>query len=119
VRLRVDRIKYWLGVGAQPSDRVAYLLWRAGLMPEPPIRFQTQKSKSKQKAEGGGGEGGGGGGGGGAAAAGGGGKAAKKGLHTLASGVFFPGVGVNGSGGEASASLLRGVLTAPRLGALR
>jgi hypothetical protein len=61
VRLRVDRIKYWLGEGAQPSERVAYLLWRAGLMPEPPIRFQTQKSVSKQKA--GGAEGGGGGGG--------------------------------------------------------
>ena len=72
VRLRLDRIKYWLSVGAQPSDRVvsgalapaprasarrrprarrphpphptplalrrqAYLLWRAGLLPAPPI----------------------------------------------------------------------------------
>ena len=33
VRLRVDRVKYWLSVGAQPSDRVAYLLWRGGLLP--------------------------------------------------------------------------------------
>lgn len=51
VRLRMDRIKYWLGVGAQPSDRVAYLLWRSGLLPTPPIRFQPSKSKSKQKEE--------------------------------------------------------------------
>lgn len=39
VRLRLDRIKYWLSVGAQPSDRVNFLLWRAGLMPAPPIHF--------------------------------------------------------------------------------
>ena len=26
VRLNMDRIRYWLGVGAQPSDRVARLL---------------------------------------------------------------------------------------------
>jgi len=38
-RLKVDRIKYWLSVGAQPSDRVAYLLWRSGLMPAPPIHY--------------------------------------------------------------------------------
>lgn len=42
-RLRVDRIKYWLGVGAQPSERVSYLLWRAGLMPMPPIRYTPTK----------------------------------------------------------------------------
>ena len=38
-RLKVDRIKYWLSVGAQPSERVSYLLWRAGLMPAPPIHY--------------------------------------------------------------------------------
>ncbi|KAI9103178.1 ribosomal protein S16 domain-containing protein [Phlyctochytrium arcticum] len=26
IELNVERIKYWLGVGAQPSDRVAWLL---------------------------------------------------------------------------------------------
>ena len=46
--MKVDRIKYWLSVGAQTSDRVAYLLWRAGLAPVPPIRFSPQQSKSKQ-----------------------------------------------------------------------
>lgn len=48
VRLKVDRIKYWLSVGAQASDRVAYLLWRAGLAPAPPLRFAPQQAKSKQ-----------------------------------------------------------------------
>ena len=38
----MDRIKYWLSVGAQPSERVSFLLWRAGLAPAPPIRWQTQ-----------------------------------------------------------------------------
>jgi small subunit ribosomal protein S16 len=52
VRLRVDRIKYWLAVGAQPSDRVAYLFWRAGLMPAPPLRFSpTQMIPKKTRRE--------------------------------------------------------------------
>lgn len=49
VRMKVDRIKYWLSVGAQPSDRVAYLLWRAGMGPAPPVRFAPQQSKPKEK----------------------------------------------------------------------
>jgi hypothetical protein len=111
--LRVDRLKYWLGMGAQPSERVAYLLWRAGLMPEPPIRYQTKKSVSKQKVEGAEGGGGGGGKAGGAAAAGG--KA--KGFHTLVAG---RGEGGGSGGGAAGAGALsgRGVLGAPRAGLL-
>jgi small subunit ribosomal protein S16 len=31
VRLIEDRIKYWLGVGAQPTDRVARMLDKAGI----------------------------------------------------------------------------------------
>ena len=52
VRLEVDRVKYWLSTGAQPSERVAFLLWRAGLAPAPPIRWQTQAviSTKDQKA---------------------------------------------------------------------
>jgi small subunit ribosomal protein S16 len=52
VRLRIDRIKYWLAVGAQPSDRVSYLLWRAGLMPAPPTISSPTRSipKKVQKA---------------------------------------------------------------------
>jgi len=33
VRLNVDRVKYWLGVGAQPSDTTARLLGQFGLLP--------------------------------------------------------------------------------------
>jgi small subunit ribosomal protein S16 len=36
VELNVERIKYWLSVGAQPSDRVAWLLAKASLMPPTP-----------------------------------------------------------------------------------
>ena len=36
VELNVDRIKYWLSVGAQPSDRVAYILSKANLLPSTP-----------------------------------------------------------------------------------
>ena len=32
VRLKEDRLKYWLGVGAQPSEKVAGLLKRKGLL---------------------------------------------------------------------------------------
>lgn len=31
VSLNLDRVKYWLGVGAKPSDRVALLLIEIGL----------------------------------------------------------------------------------------
>ena len=39
VRLNVDRVKYWLSVGAQPSHRVAVLLGKFGLVPEVPIKL--------------------------------------------------------------------------------
>ena len=35
VRLEVDRLKYWLSVGAQPSDTVANLLKKNGIDPTP------------------------------------------------------------------------------------
>lgn len=34
IELDFDRSKYWLGVGADVSDRVAFLFKRAGLLPE-------------------------------------------------------------------------------------
>ena len=50
VRLKVDRVKYWLSVGAQPSERVAYLLWRGGLIASPPaIHFSPNAWKPKKK----------------------------------------------------------------------
>jgi ribosomal protein S16 len=51
VRLKIDRIKYWLSVGAQPSERVSYLLWRSGLAPAPPLRLSPSKQISKEKAK--------------------------------------------------------------------
>ncbi|PWA00842.1 hypothetical protein BB558_003088 [Smittium angustum] len=33
IQLNFDRTKYWLGVGAQPSDTVSRLLAKAGLVP--------------------------------------------------------------------------------------
>eukprot|EP00937_MAST-01D_sp_MAST-1D-sp2_P006998 g6998.t1 len=44
VRLNMERINYWLGVGAQPSQRVAWLLAKAGHLPEPPRRIRPHKS---------------------------------------------------------------------------
>ncbi|KAJ3083671.1 hypothetical protein HK102_000954 [Quaeritorhiza haematococci] len=40
VQLNVERIKYWLSVGAQPSRRVAWLLAKAGIMPPQPKQLQ-------------------------------------------------------------------------------
>ena len=34
IELDFDRSKYWLGVGADVSDRVSYLFKKAGLLPE-------------------------------------------------------------------------------------
>ncbi|KAJ3399967.1 hypothetical protein HDV05_001429, partial [Chytridiales sp. JEL 0842] len=46
VELNWDRVKYWLGVGAQPSDRVAWLLAKANLMPLTPVQLQRQGALS-------------------------------------------------------------------------
>jgi len=43
VKLDGDRIKYWLGVGAQPSDRVARFLGDAKLAPKPKFPEQTKQ----------------------------------------------------------------------------
>ncbi len=53
VSLQVDRVKYWLSVGAQPSERVSYLLWRAGLVPAPPIHMTPTKWLTKKPDAGG------------------------------------------------------------------
>ena len=49
VQLNEDRIRYWLGQGAQPTDRVAKFLGHAKIRPMPEIREQTKKSQPKQK----------------------------------------------------------------------
>eukprot|EP00877_Chromochloris_zofingiensis_P013540 jgi/Chrzof1/843/Cz01g31030.t1 len=52
IGLNFEKIKYWLAVGAQPSDRVQYLLVKAGLIPQPPMppRFRQQSSEQDTKA---------------------------------------------------------------------
>jgi small subunit ribosomal protein S16 len=49
VVLNAERIKYWLSVGAQPSDRVARMLNAAGLGEKPAIPEQTKKSAPRPK----------------------------------------------------------------------
>ncbi|XP_062010697.1 small ribosomal subunit protein bS16m/bS16c-like [Rosa rugosa] len=41
--LNFDRVKYWLSVGAQPSDPVQCLLFRAGLLPPTPMMAMARK----------------------------------------------------------------------------
>ena len=49
--IKEDRIKHWLGVGAQPTERVARFLGKAGLMATPDIRETPTKSAPKKKAQ--------------------------------------------------------------------
>ena len=51
LRLDADRIKHWLSVGAQPSDRVARFLGAAELIAAPAIPKQTKQDKPKEKAQ--------------------------------------------------------------------
>ena len=48
VKLNLDRCKYWLSVGAQPTDRVARFLDAAGLAKRTPSN-NPEKSKPKKK----------------------------------------------------------------------
>ncbi len=54
VRLTEDRVRYWLGVGAQPTDRVARMLDKAGIKERPatvnPAKGEPGK-KAKERAE--------------------------------------------------------------------
>ncbi|MGB0697563.1 MAG: 30S ribosomal protein S16 [Rhodospirillaceae bacterium] len=49
--VKEERLKYWLSVGALPSDRVARFLSGKGLVDAPAIPEQTKKSKPKAKAQ--------------------------------------------------------------------
>lgn len=44
------RVRYWLGNGAQPTDRVARFLGQAGILPMPERR-NPEKAKPKAKAQ--------------------------------------------------------------------
>ena len=51
VVLKEDRIRHWLSVGAQPTDRVALFLGRANILAMPKIRETPNKSAPKAKAQ--------------------------------------------------------------------
>ena len=54
VRLIEDRVRYWLGVGAQPTDRVARLLDKAGIKERAPTLNPSKAEpgkKAKDRAE--------------------------------------------------------------------
>lgn len=47
--IKEDRIKHWVGVGAQPTDRVQRLLAKLGLAKEPKVNTQTKQDKPRPK----------------------------------------------------------------------
>lgn len=51
VKFVEERVKYWLGVGAQPTDRVARFLADAKLGPKYQQRTTPQKSAPRAKAQ--------------------------------------------------------------------
>ncbi|HEX2885119.1 30S ribosomal protein S16 [Vineibacter terrae] len=51
IKVNAERAKYWLGVGARPSDRVARFLAGVELMKAPERREQPKKSAPKAKAQ--------------------------------------------------------------------
>ena len=46
-----ERVKYWISVGAQVSDRCAILLSQRGLCEKPAVRETPKKSAPKKKAQ--------------------------------------------------------------------
>ena len=55
IRINVERTRYWVSVGAQPSDRVAWLLGKIGVLPPAPVRvsdplaFKVPRSVYKER----------------------------------------------------------------------
>jgi len=49
VKMDLDRVKYWLGQGAQPTDRLARMLEAAGVL-EKKVRANPNKAKPGKKA---------------------------------------------------------------------
>jgi small subunit ribosomal protein S16 len=49
IRVKTDRVQYWLSVGAQPSDRVAWILGKFGILPPLPHQYSPQKMNPKKK----------------------------------------------------------------------
>jgi small subunit ribosomal protein S16 len=49
VKLNAERIKHWIGVGAQPSERVAKFMHAAGIGPKVEVRETPKKSAPRAK----------------------------------------------------------------------
>jgi len=49
LHLDLERAKHWLSVGAQPSERVAHFLGKAGVIPAPTVHAQTKQDKPRPK----------------------------------------------------------------------
>ena len=50
LKLNTDRIQYWLSVGARPSQTVAEMIEKSGLVVPVPKKPERSKSKGKPKA---------------------------------------------------------------------
>ena len=51
VKLDAERVKYWIGVGAQPSERVARLMHTAGIGPKVEMHETPKKSAPRAKTQ--------------------------------------------------------------------
>lgn len=51
VQLNFDRVKYWLGVGAQPTETVSSLLYMAGLLPPKPRLIKWKEGSGSGSRE--------------------------------------------------------------------
>lgn len=51
VSIKQDRAQYWIGVGAQPTERVTLFLANLGLVKAPKVATQTKQDKPKAKAQ--------------------------------------------------------------------
>jgi small subunit ribosomal protein S16 len=51
IRLKTDRLQYWLSVGAQPSDTVAWILGKFGILPPLPRKTSFESSIPKKDRE--------------------------------------------------------------------
>lgn len=47
INFNSERIQYWLSVGAQPSDRVNWILSKIGLIPTAPVRTSMKYTVPK------------------------------------------------------------------------
>nr|QIM10380.1 30S ribosomal protein S16 [uncultured Alphaproteobacteria bacterium] len=48
--INADRVKYWLGIGALPTERLEKMFSNLGLVKAPAVREQPKKSAPKAKA---------------------------------------------------------------------